>query len=363
MKKSVLLIFAFSFFFILAGADYKVMLLGDLHFDSEKYHIAPNGEKSGHANTIRHSNMWKKQSPEMLANSAKMLDKSFPFVIQLGDIVEGYAATTEQLSQMLADSFHVIKKFYPEHKFLSVKGNHDVRRVITKKVNGSLQNISLWEHDAYNKNFLPLIAKELDRKSLESNFSVSFNNDLYIFYDDFADEQTSVNFLKKTLSDNPSVRHVFFITHIPLLPCSLYKPWNLAPKAAEIVKLLADRNAIILAGHTHSTSFIKVKINGKPLTQLVVSSIGYLWNKNNAMNIYANTPEQYLSKLNNRKIQNPKLADVKNYLNTMTVEELIIYSVRSIQGFTVLKVNDDNSVIAEIYNDDSAKPVLVKKLL
>lgn len=362
MKKSVLLILAFSFFFVLAGADYKVMLLGDLHFDSEQYHIAPNGEKSGNANTIRHSNMWKKQSPEMLANSAKILDKSFPFVIQLGDIVEGYAATTEQLCQMLTDSFYAVKKFYPEHKFLSVKGNHDVRRVITKKVNGSLQNISLWEHDAYNKSFLPLIAKELDRKSLESHFSVSFNNDLYIFYDDFADEQTSVNFLKKTLSDNPSVRHVFFITHIPLLPCSTKKPWNLAPRASEIIKLLADRNAIILAGHTHAASFIKVKVNGKPLTQLVISSLGYLWNKKNAMDIFAEDLKQYLFKLDNIQKQNPKLADVKNYLNTMTVEELIIYNVRSIQGFAMMKVNDDNSVFAEIYNDDSSKPVLVKKL-
>ena len=88
------------------------MLLGDLHFDSEKYHIAPNGEKSGHANTIRHSNMWKKQSPEMLANSAKILDKSFPFVIQLGDIVEGYAATTEQLCQMLTDSFYAPDRIF-----------------------------------------------------------------------------------------------------------------------------------------------------------------------------------------------------------------------------------------------------------
>ena len=362
MKKAVLIFLASSFFFILAGADYKVMLLGDLHFDSEKYHTAPNGEKSGHASTIRHSAMWKKQSPEMLAVSAKMLDKSFPFVIQLGDIIEGYAATTEQLSQMLTDSFYAVKKFYPEQKFLSVKGNHDVRRVIAKKINGSLQNIALWEHDAYNKAFLPLIAKELNRKFLESNFSLLSNNDLYIFYDDFADEQSSVNFLKKTLSAHPDVRHVFFITHIPLLPCSLYKPWNLAPRASEIIKILADRNAIILAGHTHTTSFIKVKINGHRLTQLVVSSLGFLWNSKNEMNIFADTPEQYLFKLENSKKPDMKLAEVKTLLTGMVVEELMIYSRSSIQGFAILKINDDNTVLAEFYNDDSADPAVVKKL-
>ena len=356
MKRIILFLAILGTSCLLIAGDYQVMLLGDIHFDAKKYHTAPDGRI-----VTRYSenyvNMWNKQSPELLRTSAAMMNEKFSFVIQLGDIVQGLAVTQDLLNRMLVDSFLTLKKFYPDHKLLSVKGNHDVRRHV--------QQVALWEHQIYDDAFLPLIAKELGRKSISSNFSFSYNNDLYIFYDDFAEPQphTSINFLKKTLGANPDARNIFFITHIPLLPCSTSKPGWLLPSYPEVTKILAQRkNVIILAGNTHQPSFIKVRVGNNTLTQLVVSSLGCWWNRGKKSKIQANSKEQFYSVLAQRKKQTPNTPKAKKHLDSMKVEKFTIYSIDSMQGFAILKIRNNGSVDAEIYNDTSGKPAAVVKL-
>ena len=364
MKKIILFLTVLAASWLLPAADYQVMLLGDVHFDAKKYHTAPDGRI-----VTRYSeyyvDMWNRQSPELLRTSAAMVDEKFPFIIQLGDIIQGYAVTPDLLAQMLIESFRMLKNFYPHHRLLSVKGNHDVRRQITTRIDGVVQQTALWEHRIYEDAFLPLIAKELGRKSINSNFAVSHNHDLYIFYDDFAEPQpqTSINFLKKTLDANPDARNIFFITHIPLLPCSTSKPGWLLPSYPEVTEILAQRkNVIILAGNTHQPSFMKVRVGNNTLTQLVVSSLGYPWNRGKNGKILVNSKEQFYSVLARRKKQTPNTPKAKKHLDSMKVEKLIIYSLDTMQGFAILKIRDNGSVDAEMYNDTSAKPATVIKL-
>ena len=46
----------------------------------------------------------------------------------------------------------------------------------------------------------------------------------------------------------------------------------------------------------------------------------------------------------------------------MQVEKFTIYSIDSMQGFAILKIRNNGSVDAEIYNDTSGKPAAVVKL-
>ena len=364
MKRIILFLAVSGASCLLIAGDYQVMLLGDVHFDAKKYHTAPDGRIMTKYSAA-YVDMWDKQSPELLRTSAEKLNEKFPFVIQLGDIVQGIAVTQDLLNRMLVDSFLTLKKFYPDHKLLSVKGNHDVRRYMLTCVDGVMQQSALWEHQIYNDAFLPLIAKELGRKSINSNFSLSYNHDLYIFYDDFAEPQpqTSINFLKKTLAANPDARNIFFITHIPLLPCSTNKPGWLLPSYPEVTKILAQRkNVIILAGNTHQPSFMKVRVGDNTLTQLVVSSLGYLWNHGKKIEILADSKEQFYSALARRKKQTPNTSGAKKHLDSMKVEEIVIYSIDSMQGFAVLKIRDNGAVDAEMYNDTSGKPATIIKL-
>jgi hypothetical protein len=364
MKKFVLLLGALSVSFLLSATDYQVMVLGDIHFDAEKYHVSPEG-KIVTRYSEAYVDMWRGKSQELLKTSAKMVNENFPFVIQLGDFIQGYAVTPESLAQMLAESFSAVKKFFPNHKLLSVKGNHDIRRQITRSVDGKIVSTALWEHQIYEQVFLPLTSAELGRKSVKSNYAVSYNGDLYIFYDDFAEPQpqTSIDFLKKTLDAHPDVRNIFFITHIPLLPCSTFKPGWLLPSYLKVMQILAQRrNVIILAGNTHQPSFLQVKVGNNTVTQLVVSTLACYWKNGKDAEISAKGKKQFYEVLDKREKPTPNTPAAKKFLDSVGVEKLTIYSKESMQGFAVLKIRDNGSVDAEIYNNTSCRPAVVIKL-
>lgn len=364
MKKFTLLLWVLSIPFLLNAADYQLMILGDIHFDAKGYHTSPDGKiVTRYSDT--YVDMWRGKSQDLLRTSAKMMNKNFPFVIQLGDFIQGFAVTPEKLALMLTDSFREVKKFFPNHKLLSVKGNHDIRRQITRCIDGKTTNTALWEHQVYEQAFLPLMSGELGKKSIKSNYAFCYNNDLYVFYDDFAEPQpeTSINFLRKTLDDHPDARNIFFITHIPLLPCSTVKPGWLLPAYREVTKILAQRrNVIILAANTHQPSFLQVKAGNNTLTQLVVSSLGYSWNSGSEVKILANNKTQFYSILDKRQKQTPNTPYAKKHLDSVKVEKLTIYDRKSMQGFAVLNVRDNGSVDAEIYNSTSSRPAVVIKL-
>ena len=107
---------------------------------------------------------------------------------------------------------------------------------------------------------------------------------------------------------------------------------------------------------------MKVRVGDNTLTQLVVSSLGYLWNHGKKIEILADSKEQFYSALARRKKQTPNTSGAKKHLDSMKVEEIVIYSMDSMQGFAVLKIRDNGSVDAEMYNDTSGKPATIIKL-
>ena len=189
MKKSIVFLMVMFAAVLLSAGDYKVLLLGDIHFDALKYHTSPDGKiKSRYSKP--HTAMWaKKQAHALLAAAAKMLDKDFPFVIQAGDFIEGCGATEALRGEMMTDAFKTVKGFFPEHKLLVVKGNHDIRQDVRISVNGKTKIVNGSDHKSYDKYFLPLVAKELGRQKLASSFAVTHDNDLYIFTTVLATEQ------------------------------------------------------------------------------------------------------------------------------------------------------------------------------
>lgn len=361
MKMSIVFLMVMFAAVLLSAGDYKVLLLGDIHFDAPRYHTSPDGKiKSRYSKP--HSAMWaNKQAHNFLSAAAKALDKEFPFVIQVGDFIEGYGATEAQRAEMMTDAFKTVKGFFPEHKLLAVKGNHDVRREMEKSVKGKIRKVAGWDHRTYVKNFLPLLAKELGRKKLDSNFILTHGKDLFIFYDGFANSARSMAFLKKALEVNATARNVFFITHLPVLACSTLDPAWLLPRYAQVAELLAQRNAIIICAHTHQKSLIKAKFGKNTLTQVVVSSISHQWNNGKPLELLAGDKEAFYGKIPPRKAKTKGVAALKKFLDSKELEIMNVYAF-AFQGFAVMKVQDNGGVALEIFNNDSGKPALVMQL-
>ena len=360
-----------------ATAEYRVLTLGDIHFENASYHGTP-GINHRTRYSQQYADMWKKAMPELFTASAKLLDKDVPFILQLGDFTQGYLSVKEQRAKMLVDSFNAVKSYYPNHKLLLTKGNHDTKffgpkmtkdkdgkmiPVVIKDKNGkeSIAVTDGWDNPTYAKAFLPVLEKEFGQKLSGSNFSFRHGEDLYIFFDGQIKASTSYNFLKKTLTQNPKNRYVFFISHLPVLACSPGVPGWLAPRSKEVAEMLFQHNTIILTAHTHVPSLIKAK-NSKDkgsITQLVVSSIGYAWNTGKPFGLRDPDLESFLKKLSPKTAENKRNKGSLEYLKSLQIECYELYS--NANGFVILKVSD-NGIDAEIYNDPSGKPAAVKKL-
>ena len=374
MKKIFLILFAAFAALLAVAAEYKVMVLGDIHFEKKEYHGVP-GINYPTKYASKYANMWKRAMPELFKASAAQLDKDFPFVIQLGDFTQGYLALPEQRAKMLVDSFNTVKAYYPNHKLLFTKGNHDTKVhgpkivkdkdgketvVMTKGKDGKeVAAIAQgWDNPTYAKVFVPVIEKELGQKA-GSHYAFRQGEDLFIFFDGMIKASTAFNFVRDTLKKNPQNRYVFFITHLPILPCSTGVPGWLAPRSREIFDLLIQHNTIVLAAHTHVPSVVKVKGEKGSISQLVASSIGYNWNTGKPFANHINNLDEFFKALPPSKQNNKRAKAPLAHLKSLTVETFELYA--NATGFVVIKVGD-NGVDAEFHTDPSGKPAAVKKL-
>ena len=359
MKKFISLLLLTIFALFAYAADYRLLVLGDLHYDTPEYHSVPDMKVKFKLRND-YIRMWKEKTPQLLDAAARQLGKDIPFVIQCGDFTQGDAVGAENQEKMFNDAFAAVKKYFPEYKLFPVQGNHDIRTYYPAKDKQGKDILTRKNTNVHtDKAFTPFAAKELGAP-VKDHYTVIHNNDLYIFYDGFQKAKTAIKFVKDTLAANPNVRNVFFITHLPILPCGTGDPGWLLPGYKELAKILMSRNAIIFTAHTHQPSVIKVNDGKNTLTQLVTSSIGYAWSLGKDAQVSIKTPEEFRKKLYWKKAKYKRSIDACAFLESLKLEIFELYDKNS-NGFAIIKVTDDG-VTAEIHNNNSGKPTLVKKL-
>jgi hypothetical protein len=268
IMKKLFFLFALSFFTLIAAAEdpnaYRVLVLGDVHYDRTDLHTDPDLAKK------RNLAMWKRATPALLAYAGELAKtESAAFVIQLGDLTQGYAGTPELQRQMLTEGVAAVKKYFPETPLLIVRGNHDVS--VLKGTND--------DRSPADAVLIPATPDMpgLKKSAKNGNYSVRKGRDLFIAVDGFLPAQEVVGFVKETLDANPDARYVFLLTHLPVLPASAKTPFWLLPGHYEIAELLETRQALILAAHTHIPSLACRATGRGKLPQLVVSSMGNRW--------------------------------------------------------------------------------------
>ena len=373
MKKILLLFIAAAAALITTASEYRVLVLGDIHFENAKYHVYP-GVKYLTKHSKAYENMWLKAMPELFTTSAKLLNKDVPFIVQLGDFTQGYLALKEERAKMLTDAINAVKSYYPDRKIFFTKGNHDVKvhgpKMIkdkdgklvaqtakNKKGKEVVQITQGQDNKTFSEAALPLMGIEPD-KNPGSNFAFRNGEDLYIFYDGMIKARTSLKFLQDTLKKYPKNRYVFFITHLPVFPCTSAATYWLLANRKQVADLLFQHNTVILAAHTHLPSILKISNGKNSITQIVVSSIGYAWNTGKPFEIRwkdFDAMEKHLGE----KAGTPKFKAALDFAKSYKIESFEAFN--NATGFVYLKVGA-NGVDAEIYNNTSGTPAAVKKL-
>ena len=363
MMKIRSLLCVLSILFILASAgaagqgepgDYKVLVMGDAHFDAPEFHRTPPASDGRRHERSRNLKMWKANSPALFSAAGKRAAaEKVAFAVQLGDLAQGDCDDAELQGAMIRKAYATVKKNLPDGvPFLLVKGNHDIRTVGKSKNNA-----------AANAVLLPIISKELGRKVTKNScYAFMRGRDLYIAVDGFIPAKETEAFVKKTLDAHPDTRYVIFMTHLPLLPASIRAPFWLVPGYDKIAAMLETRNTLVLAAHTHSPSLsTRTTVRGK-ITQLIVSSMGNAWSSKRIKGKFldwagfVSAVEGEIPKAKNPEKIRKRWTDWKSS-GDMTFQYFFVNS-----GFVVLEIDDDQ-VVAHYYINTAAKPAATLKLL
>ena len=254
------------------GDTYSVALLGDTHFDStdtKKYHAEYLTDTSKaryelHLREhVRNAEMWADCMPRLLKASAVCLRSDAAFALQMGDLVQGDCANPAIHKRMLADMLGIAKRAYGELPFVTVVGNHDIRGT------GALA--------AYDEMMPSIMSAELKCPVPGTTFAFRQGPDAYIVVD-FNAPRPNVALLKRLLAESADARHVFVVSHGPAIPNCAGRWFLLGwPKydaaRREIRRLLAERNAIVLAGHTHCLEYYDCVFPEGRITQFVANSV------------------------------------------------------------------------------------------
>ena len=254
------------------AGTYSVALLGDTHFDStntKKYHAeyVKDTSKARYElhlkEHVRNADMWADRMPRLLKASGACVQSDTAFALQLGDLVQGDCANPAIHKQMLADMLGLAKGTYHALPFVTVVGNHDIRGT------GALK--------AYDEMMPPVMAAELKCPVTETTFAFRQGPDAYIVVD-FNAPRPNVALLKRLLAESADARYVFVVSHGPAIP-NCAGTWFLLggpkydAKRREVRSLMAARNAIVLAGHTHCLEYYDCAFPEGRITQFVANSV------------------------------------------------------------------------------------------
>ena len=270
-----------------AASAYSVAVLGDTHFDGESpdvYHARCNkASKERHSKEFkRNGEMWRKRMPALLAASGDLArEKPTRFALQLGDMVQGDCDDPATHVKMLEDALNTFRAAYPKGlPFLTVMGNHD------KRGNGA--------KEAYLGFIEPYLSDQLGRKVSYPVFSFPVDGDLWVFCDF---ETADVDLVSDEIDAHPDARYVFLVTHGPVTAQDGVRwYWRLGghhPAARRrLVETLSRRHAIVLSGHTHSTTFYRHENEFGGFAEMTVNSVWTSPDQATAKPIH-DRPEQY----------------------------------------------------------------------
>lgn len=251
---------------------YAVPFLGDLHFDRWAHHDLDwvKKEKPGDVKQMEgYVHTTEQYTPKLFAEVAAKVKAlksggvSVPFVLQIGDLVEGLCGNFDLQSLQFRDAIAAVEQSAFGVPTLLVKGNHDIT--------------GPGATDAFDKVLLPWVSKQADAELKTANYVRRQGDDLFVFFDAY---KPDLDWLEKSLSAKQNAaKHVFFVIHPPVVPYNARSDWHIFSREKQrdqrerLLSLLGRYKAIVLSGHLHKYSLLTRKTSENDIVQLAVCSV------------------------------------------------------------------------------------------
>lgn len=331
---------------------YEVMILGDTHYDTPETRqkdekLTENQEKA----RIRNFERWEKNIPAMLDAAGKRSARNVAFVVQLGDIIQGGCGSEELQTKAFQEVLAVLKKQFSVPLYV-VKGNHDIH--------------GPGAEEAFTKIMLPYLNREFGQKNAvenSANYAVMYDKDLFIYFDSM---KPNVDFVEKALEEHKDARHVFFLTHLPVIPSGEGRrpDWIVygmrsdnAQERQRLLKLLARHNAIVLCGHIHRTVLSRYRSEDGTITQL--ASFGMPVSLDGEYKEVKGTEEDFFAVDDVKKAMKSKRTKtiLNDFIGKITEYDYYLPGA----GYNVLRI-DDGGVSCDLYFGADDHPSKTLKL-
>lgn len=330
---------------------YSVVILGDTHFDAEPASVYHSNydEKIAWLNKVqreefaRNGEMWRERCPRLLRRAGSLIDDDTAFSLQTGDLIQGDCGRGEVHRKMLDDVMNAFKSELGGRKFVTVCGNHDIRGTDAEAT-----------YDAYMPGRM---AEELGMPVDGVSFAFREGDDAWIVVDF---NRLDADVIDRLLDDTEGARRTFFVTHGPVIPSGISGSpnWMCFGGASpdEIARRehfrwrLATRDAIVIAGHTHSLELAEWRGDGGRITQVIMNSV---WAKDELAvpAVKEASPAEYAA---GAKKENLALYDEYR-------AGLVRYYAARAAGCARLEVSD-SGVSFDFHGGDSPTPTLVWQL-
>ncbi|HLO58513.1 MAG TPA: metallophosphoesterase [Bacteroidales bacterium] len=325
--------------------SFSFIFLGDLHFDKPGHHDMDWVLRTHPADTsqIRHYCFTTKYHLPVLYNEIGAITrKDASFVVQTGDFTEGLCGNYRLAALQLNEFVHYTENMI-HVPFMVSKGNHDIT--------------GPGADSAYKEVILPFVSRQSGNKITSSRYVYLKDEAVFFFYDSY--DRTSLPWLASQMKKYADIPLKFVVMHEPVVPINARSEWVEFSRPEEkkdhddLLELLGDNRAIVLAGHLHAYGIIERETSHGRFVQLSGSSV--LDNTEQVPGKALSGVENYgpsLTELepgfspSDRERRKEKLSKEKPYVRH--------FEYGDIQGYILIHVAG-NKVTADIYSGTGLK--------
>jgi hypothetical protein len=247
------------------GESFELPMLGDLHFDRLEHHDFDWMEKAHHGdisqvhNYSRVTSEWSGKLLEVAKQRVKNARAPVPFVLQLGDLVEGLCGSPERAALQTAEALAWVKQAAFGAPLAMCKGNHDVTGPGAAEV--------------YESVMVPFLNQQLGGVE-GAAFTRSAGDTLIVFFDAYS--KGSLAWFERLMAEHPP-RRLIFVIHPPVVPYNARADWHIFARQpaerARLLALLGKHRAVVFCGHLHKYNCLVRRTETGRFVQLAISSV------------------------------------------------------------------------------------------
>lgn len=248
--------------------EWAFPFLGDLHIDQPDHHDMDWLAKD-HPNDVsqvkNYCRITREVTPTLLAVARQQAKESavpVPFILQIGDLVEGLCGSEALATKQATDALDLVRRSEFPAPFLFTKGNHDITGPGAAQV--------------YDKVLVPFMAKQAAQEIRRATFTREREGVLVVFYDAY--DRASLDWFAELMAKNKP-RRLLFVIHPPVVPYNARSTWhvyshpNQERQRQRLLGLLGEARAVVLSGHLHKYSFLIRRTETGRFAQLAISSV------------------------------------------------------------------------------------------